>query len=98
MEFANVKDIPDDAQIVDIRSTDEWIDGHPAGAVHIPMEEIPIRYGELDLDQDIYLMCRSGGRSAQVCMWLERNGIDAINISGGMIDWEFAGKPIEKGE
>ncbi|WP_295629511.1 rhodanese-like domain-containing protein [uncultured Corynebacterium sp.] len=97
MEFIPVNELPDDAQLIDVRSQMEWEDGHAPGAVHIPMEEIPARYGELDLDSDIYLICKSGGRSAQVCQWLERNGIDAVNVSGGMIDWEHAGKPIEKG-
>ncbi|MFC3850482.1 rhodanese-like domain-containing protein [Corynebacterium hansenii] len=96
MEFIPVSEVPDDAQIIDVRSKMEWDEGHPVGATHIPMEEIPSRYGEFDFDRDIYLMCRSGGRSAQVCQWLEMNGIDAINISGGMIDWEHAGRPIEK--
>lgn len=96
MEFIPVSEVPDDAQIIDVRSKMEWDEGHPVGALHIPMEEIPSRYGEFDFDRDIYLMCKSGGRSAQVCQWLEMNGIDAINISGGMIDWEHAGRPIEK--
>lgn len=95
MEFIPVSEVPDDAQIIDVRSQMEWNDGHAAGATHIPMEEIPSRYGEFDFDRDIYLICKSGGRSAQVAQWLEMNGIDAINISGGMIDWEHAGRPIE---
>lgn len=97
MEFIPVSEVPEGAQIIDIRSKMEWDDGHPVGATHIPMEEIPVRYTELDLDRDIYLICRSGGRSAQVAQWLEKNGIDTLNISGGMIDWEYAGRPIEKG-
>lgn len=91
-------EVPEGAQLIDVREADEYAQWHAKGATNLPLTELQVRYGELDLDQDIYLMCRSGGRSAQVCMWLERNGIDAINISGGMIDWEFAGKPIEKGE
>lgn len=74
----------------------EWDDGHAVGAIHIPMEEIPSRYGELDLDSDIYLMCRSGGRASQVADWLEKNGIDTIVVRGGMIDWEHFGLPMEK--
>lgn len=96
METVKVTEVPEDAQIVDVRSQMEWDDGHAAGSIHIPMEEIPSRYGELDLDSDIYLMCRSGGRSTQVATWLEENGIDTIVITGGMIDWEHFGRPIEK--
>ncbi len=96
MEMVNPKDVPADAQLIDVRSQMEWDDGHASIAIHIPMEEIPSRYGELDLDRDIYLICRSGGRSAQVGDWLERNGIDTINVRGGMIDWEYEGLPMEK--
>lgn len=96
METVNISEVPEDAQIIDVRSQMEWDDGHATGAVHIPMEEIPSRYGELDLDSDIYLMCRSGGRAAQVSSWLEKNGIDTIVITGGMIDWEHFGRPMEK--
>ena len=97
MEFIAVNEVPEDAQLVDVRSDMEWNDGHAPNAIHIPMEQIPARFGELDLDSDIYLICRSGGRSAQVGQWLEQNGIDTVNVSGGMIDWEHAGRPIVTG-
>lgn len=96
MNSVSVPQVPADAQIIDVRSQMEWDDGHAVGSIHIPMEEIPSRYSELDLDQDIYLMCRSGGRAAQVASWLEKNGIDTIVIEGGMIDWAHYGRAVEK--
>lgn len=96
METVSVTEVPAGAQLIDVRSQMEWDDGHAVGAIHIPMEEIPSRYGELDLDSDIYLMCRSGGRASQVADWLEKNGIDTIVVRGGMIDWEHFGLPMEK--
>ncbi|ALA68095.1 rhodanese-like domain-containing protein [Corynebacterium lactis] len=96
METVSVTEVPAGAQLIDVRSQMEWDDGHAVGATHIPMEEIPSRYGELDLDSDIYLMCRSGGRASQVADWLEKNGIDTIVVRGGMIDWEHFGLPMEK--
>ena len=97
MESVKVTDVPSDAQLVDVRSAAEWAEGHAAQAIHIPMEEIPVRYGDLDLDRDLYIMCRSGGRSAQVVDWLTRNGIDCVNVTGGIIDWEAAGLPMKTG-
>lgn len=97
MESVKVTEVPADAQLVDVRSDAEWAEGHATQAIHIPMEQIPARYGELDLDRDLYIMCRSGGRSAQVVAWLEENGIDCINVTGGIIDWEFEGLPMETG-
>lgn len=96
MHSVSVTEVPADAQLIDVRSQMEWDEGHAKGAIHIPMEEIPSRYGELDLDSDIYIMCRSGGRSAQVCSWLDKNGIDTINVTGGIIDWEHFNLPMEK--
>ncbi|WP_018024869.1 rhodanese-like domain-containing protein [Corynebacterium ulceribovis] len=97
MEAVAVTEVPKDAQLIDVRSPEEFAELHAIGSVNIPMEQMMTRYGELDLDQDIYLICRSGGRSAQVGSWLERNGIDAINVRGGMIDWEFHNLPREAG-
>ena len=45
-------------------------------------------------------MCRVGGRSAQVTKYLVQQGIDAVNIDGGMQAWEAAGRPMvdDKGQ
>ncbi len=97
-EFETVQptDVPAGAQLIDIREVDEYNQWHAEGAINLPLSELQARYGELDLDSDIYLMCRSGGRAAQVSSWLEKNGIDTIVITGGMIDWEHFGRPMEK--
>lgn len=39
-------------------------------------------------------MCRVGGRSAQVTQYLVQQGIDAVNIDGGMLAWDGAGRPM----
>ena len=43
---------------------------------------------------DVYVICRSGGRSARATEWLNLNGFDAINVKGGMGAWLDAEKPI----
>ena len=40
-------------------------------------------------------MCKVGGRSAQVTAWLRQQGFDAVNLEGGMLAWEAAGRPME---
>ena len=40
------------------------------------------------------MICRSGGRSGQVVAWLNAQGIDAVNVDGGMRAWAGAAKPI----
>ncbi|WP_306322659.1 MULTISPECIES: rhodanese-like domain-containing protein [unclassified Streptomyces] len=85
--------------LLDVREDDEWQAGHAAGALHIPMSEFVARYGELTeaapQDGRVNVICRSGGRSAQVTMYLTQQGVDAANVAGGMQAWEAAGRPVE---
>ncbi|MEU1401654.1 rhodanese-like domain-containing protein [Streptomyces sp. NPDC005728] len=84
--------------LLDVREDEEWEAGHAAGALHIPMSEFVARYGELTeaapQDGRVNVICRSGGRSAQVTMYLAQQGIDAANVAGGMQAWEDAGRPV----
>jgi rhodanese-related sulfurtransferase len=41
------------------------------------------------------IVCRSGARSGVVADWLERSGVDAVNLAGGMEAWHAASLPIE---
>lgn len=89
-----VSDVPSDARILDVREDNEWEAGHAEGAVHIPLGELPDRFGELDPDEDLHIICRSGGRSLRAAEWLEGQGYTAINISGGTGAWLEAGRPM----
>lgn len=87
--------VPEGAQLIDVRENEEWAAEHAQGATHIPMSEITGRIQEIDPDKDIYVICHSGGRSAQVCQYLENAlGWDAINIEGGTDQWKAEGLPI----
>lgn len=81
--------------LLDVREDDEWNAGHAADALHIPMSAFVERYGELTeaapQDGRVNVVCRSGARSAQVTMYLRQQGIDAVNVEGGMRAWEIAG-------
>ncbi|MCW2684716.1 MAG: glpE [Blastococcus sp.] len=96
----SVAELPEDAVILDVREDDEWAHGHIHGATHIPMGDVPARLDELPETDLLYVTCRGGGRSARVVGWLNQNGFDAVNVAGGMGDWEAAGKPMvsETGE
>ncbi|MFJ6747880.1 MULTISPECIES: rhodanese-like domain-containing protein [unclassified Streptomyces] len=88
--------------LLDVRENDEWEAGHAEGALHIPMSEFVARYGELTeaapQDGKVYVLCRVGGRSAQVANYLIQQGIDAVNVSGGMQAWEATGRPVTDGK
>ncbi|KQO03092.1 sulfurtransferase [Arthrobacter sp. Leaf234] len=86
--------VPSDARILDVREDYEWEAGHVDGAVHIPLDQLPARFGELDPDEGLHVICRAGGRSQRAAEWLEGNGYTAINVSGGMGAWADAGKPM----
>ncbi len=89
--------VPAAAALVDVREDDEWEAGHIEGALHVPMGDVPDHLGELaELADagDVVVVCRSGARSARVVAWLARQGVDTVNLEGGMGAWEGAGRPM----
>ncbi|MFJ9815894.1 rhodanese-like domain-containing protein [Streptomyces sp. NPDC101151] len=96
-----VADLKDGDFLLDVREDEEWEAGHAERALHIPMSDFVARYGELTeaapQDGRVNVICRSGGRSAQVAMYLIQQGIDAVNVAGGMQVWEAAGRPLVTG-
>jgi rhodanese-related sulfurtransferase len=82
------------AVLLDVREDDEWRRGHAADAQHIPMGEVPNRLEELDPMTRLYVICHAGGRSARVAQYLARNGYAPVNVSGGMLAWSNAGRPV----
>ncbi|WP_430402132.1 rhodanese-like domain-containing protein [Fluviicola sp.] len=62
--------------IIDVRSYQEYLGGHVAGSILIPLQEIPHRLDEIrQFSQPIILCCASGNRSAQAAQFLQNNGI-----------------------
>ncbi|MER7002906.1 rhodanese-like domain-containing protein [Dactylosporangium sp. NPDC000555] len=92
---ATVGDIANDAFILDVREDDEWVAGHAPDALHVPMMQIPARIEDIPEDRDVVVVCRVGGRSAQVVAFLQQNGRDrTINLDGGMQSWAASGRPM----
>lgn len=94
IETVPVGDLPEDARILDVREEYEWAAGHVDGAVHIPLSELPSRLDELDPDEDLFVICRTGGRSFRAVQWLVAQGYSAVNVAGGMDMWFEAGRPL----
>jgi rhodanese-related sulfurtransferase len=86
--------VPAGAYLLDVREPVEWAAGHAESAVHIPMNDVPTRLGEVPEDAEIYVICKSGGRSAQVTAYLAQNGRRATNVAGGTLAWAAAGKQM----
>ncbi len=95
---AGVADVPvtfdESVILLDVREDDEWQRGHAPGALHIPMGDVPARIGEVDTEAKLFVVCHAGGRSLRVSQYLARNGYEPINVSGGMLAWAGAGRPV----
>ena len=78
----------DELVVLDVREPDELAAASLEEVVHIPMAEIPNRFGELPTDRDIAVLCHSGRRSELVVRFLRANGYPrALNITGGIDQW-----------
>lgn len=86
--------LPDGMVVVDVREPEEWDAGHIDGAVHIPMMQVPERFAELPEADRFLVVCKVGARSARVTMFLQQQGVDAVNLAGGMAAWEWARRPM----
>jgi rhodanese-related sulfurtransferase len=94
IEIGNVpQPLPETVTVLDVREPAEWQAGHIEGALHMPLSTLPLRVSELP-EGEILVVCRVGGRSAQACMYLGQQGHAVINLAGGMLEWEAAGRPM----
>ena len=65
--------------------------------MHIPLGSLVERLDEVPRDRTVYLMCALGGRSAQATQYLAAQGVDAVNIDGGITQWYRDGLPVVTG-
>lgn len=86
------------AVLLDVREDNEWAAGHAPGALHIPMGQVPQRLDDIPEADRVFVVCRSGGRSARVTAYLNANGWDAVNVERGMNGWNALGRPMESGD
>jgi rhodanese-related sulfurtransferase len=86
-----------DSVLIDVREAYEFASGAAEGALSYPLSrfnEAAIR--DLKKYKKIYVICASGGRSLRVVSELQAAGLDAVNVSGGMMAWQMAGLPMNK--
>jgi glyoxylase-like metal-dependent hydrolase (beta-lactamase superfamily II)/rhodanese-related sulfurtransferase len=82
----------DEAILIDVRSQEEWQDGHAERSVHIPWHDLRTRYTELDPAQQYIIMCRGGQRASIAVSILKRHGFGRIyNLGGGYTAYQRAG-------
>jgi rhodanese-related sulfurtransferase len=73
--------------ILDVREQYEWNQVHIPEALHIPMNEVPARLGDLPHDRRIAVLCAHGSRSYGVAHYLREQGFDAWNVTGGITQY-----------
>ncbi|NQV89985.1 rhodanese-like domain-containing protein [Candidatus Uhrbacteria bacterium] len=84
------------AILIDVRTPEEFSQSHIPGAQNKPLDKISLYLDALRTYKQIYVQCRTGGRSSAACGLLDQSGfVDAYNVEGGMSAWESAGFPIE---
>lgn len=89
-----------DIQVVDVREAREFGDalGHIRGARLVPLSELAARVDEIDRARPVVAVCRSGARSAQATVLLQKSGfVDVANLAGGMLRWRAEALPVEAG-
>jgi rhodanese-related sulfurtransferase len=88
-EFLQRRNAGEPMTLLDVR--EDWeisLAPVPSEVLHIPMGQIADRVKELDPAQETVVICRSGGRSAQVAHFLERQGFKSVaNLTGGILAW-----------
>lgn len=105
--------VDDHALVIDIREPTEYSDGHIANAINLPRGVLEFQLAGhpavaasgTDAEQaleklrsrPVYLICRSGGRSALAAESLQTMGLENVySVAGGMQAWQDAGKPQQR--
>ena len=83
-------------QVVDVRRPGEWAAGRLERAVHIPLQQLASRHGELDRSRPAAVICGGGYRSSTAASILLRHGFPAplFNVAGGMGAWMRSGYAV----
>ncbi|MEV0743274.1 rhodanese-like domain-containing protein [Streptomyces sp. NPDC050549] len=90
----------DGPRLLDVRTPGEFRTAHIPGSYNVPLDTLREHRAELlhHLDEDVVLICRSGGRAAQAEQALAEAGLPNLRIlEGGVLAWETAGGPLNRG-
>ena len=90
----------DTPRVLDVRTATEFETAHIPGSYNVPLDNLREHRAELrhHLDEDVVLVCRSGNRAEQAEKALAEVGLPGLRVlEGGMVAWEAAGAPVNRG-
>ncbi len=83
--------------MLDVRTPEEYAEGHIQGARLIPVQVLAEHLAEVPKNKQVYVYCHSGKRSARASSMLAKHGFTNIeNVMGGIEAWKKAGYPVVK--
>ncbi|MCB0379020.1 MAG: rhodanese-like domain-containing protein [Bdellovibrionales bacterium] len=101
MKMEKIKDIydklPAGEVILDVRTPEEYAEGHVPGSINIPHEEVTQHLDELKKYSVVHIHCRSGGRAGKAMAVLTNAGLTNLHCidDSGMMHWMEKGYPVE---
>ena len=97
-EFSKLIANREGIQLLDVRTQDEYNEGHIAGAKLIDVNDslfLEKATSQLSKKKPVAVYCRSGRRSAKAANAMVKAGYQVINLDGGILAWQDAGKETE---
>jgi len=85
------------ARLVDVRQPYEFDEMRVSGAVLVPLATVPDNVDAFRGDVPVYVICKTGARSARACEFLATHGVEAINVAGGTLAWIRSGREYVSG-
>jgi rhodanese-related sulfurtransferase len=82
-------------QLIDVRTPQEHEAGRIAGDRLVELSRLAAEVDTLDRSRPVVFYCRSGARSGMASEAFSQAGFDAHNMTGGLLEWDAAGLPIE---
>jgi rhodanese-related sulfurtransferase len=87
-----------EATAVDVRSDEEWSEGHVPGAIHLPDGDPEAGTKPLEKGARLVVIAKDGKLAVRAASELSEKGYDAVAVEGGMDDWTSEGFPIQPTE
>ena len=86
------------ARLIDVRRPYEFDEMRVAGAVLVPLATVPDNVDAFRGEGPVYVICKTGARSARACEFLAAQGVEAVNVAGGTLAWIRSGREYVSGD